>query len=190
MHVNKQELARLLGISLPTVAAYIARYGSDFPVIERGTNGRDWQFEHEDVVAFLARKRAEDREADAERAATLRQFMLPLGHNVGPPIEQSCATPAALLALARLRKLQREEAYENGRLVVAAEIERLLEDMLIDWNRMLHATVRQFGRENSLTNELQERLEVALCACQHKFVDFFDTKLRPKSERDLFDHAA
>src|SRR4051794_4751712 len=113
MRVNKAELAQILGVSLPTLAAYIVRHGDAFPVLEKGGRGRDYWFEHDAVVEFLNARKAEDEAADTERQAALRQIALPLGHNGGPAIEEVLpARPADLLAIMKIRRMQREEAYE------------------------------------------------------------------------------
>ncbi|HZL59173.1 MAG TPA: hypothetical protein VFC38_05690 [Stellaceae bacterium] len=42
--VNKGELARILTCSLPTIEALINRY-PDMPILQRGSNGVEWQFD-------------------------------------------------------------------------------------------------------------------------------------------------
>ena len=57
--INKRGLARMLGVSIPTVSAILDRY-PDFPVEARGKVGLEWRFNTADVQAFLAGKRAEE----------------------------------------------------------------------------------------------------------------------------------
>ncbi|WP_428484896.1 hypothetical protein [Rhodopila sp.] len=176
MRVNKSEIARLLGCSLPTVNAYLVRYGEDFPVLDRGGRGRDWRFDHEAVVAFLDGKRADEAAADADRQAALQQAMLPLGHNGGPPMDaEPSLRPAELLALMKVRRLQREEAYACGRLVEASKVQHALQDLLATWNRELHQALRRFGRERGLADDLVVDLTETLSGCQRRTVDYAQT---------------
>ena len=99
--VNKAEVAGILGISLPTLAAWIARY-SDFPVYERGANGREWRFDAAAVRAWeLSRREAEARD-EAARRDLLAQFALPLTDPgdaatgmASPPSKKSAASAKA-----------------------------------------------------------------------------------------------
>lgn len=191
MRVNKAELAQILGCSLPTVAVYMNRYGDEFPVLERGGRGRDWWFDHERVVAFLDDKRATEAEADAERQASLRQIALPLGHNGGPALDTAPPPirPSDMLALMKVRRMQREEAYACGRLVEAAKVSTKLEELLSSWNRELHQAVHQFGRQRGLDDDLVSDLDKTLADCQRRVVAYMRT-LGTAEPNDLFAHAA
>ena len=190
MRVNKAELAQILGCSLPTVAVYMNRYGDEFPVLERGGRGRDWWFDHERVVAFMEGKRATEAEADAERQASLRQIALPLGHNGGPELDATPPPlrPSDMLALMKVRRMQREEAYACGRLVEVGKVRATLEELLASWSREQHQMVRQFGRERGLDDDLVRDLDKALTDCQRRFVAGMQTVAA--EPRDLFDQAA
>jgi hypothetical protein len=182
MQVNKSELAQILGCSLPTIAAYITRYGDDFPVLKRGGLGQDWIFDHEAVTSFLDRKRSEELEADADRRAALRQYALPIGHNGGPSIDGDLAMkPTDLLALAKLRKLQRDEAYECGRLVVASEVTRVIGEALRLWSQRLQECVGRFSVAHELSEQDAADLERDLTDCQRGFVIAMAAKFRDKS---------
>ena len=76
--VTKKELARLLRISRQTLDLWIERYGDEFPVLERGTNGREWQFDADLVIEFLRAKQAENAARQANRDALLDQLTLPI----------------------------------------------------------------------------------------------------------------
>ncbi|WP_342627561.1 terminase small subunit [Nguyenibacter vanlangensis] len=55
--VNRQELAEILGVSLPTVTAWVRQ---KMPYVQRGSQGVDWQFDTAAVIQWRA-----DRAADA-----------------------------------------------------------------------------------------------------------------------------
>ncbi len=193
MRVNKGELAQILGVSLPTIAAYLVRYGDEFPVLERGSRGRDYWFDREAVVDFLQSRRAADAEADADRQAAIRQFALPLGHNGGPELEEAevPVRPADLLALMKVRKLQREEGYACGLLVRAADVGASLGELLRTWSRHQHQMVQQFGRERGLADDLIADLDKALTDTQRTFVAYMQQTLAPEpAQPSLFPQAA
>ncbi len=74
---NKTQLAHRLGISKSTLSSWILRYGADFPVQERGTNGRDYVFDFEEVFDFLRAKREEESKRKRARDEQLAQLRLP-----------------------------------------------------------------------------------------------------------------
>jgi hypothetical protein len=173
MRVNKSELAQILGVSLPTLAAWMADHGDAFPVLERGGRGRDWWFDHEAVTAFLDARKAEEEAGDAERQASLRQIMLPLGHNGGPPITtEPQRSPAEMLTIMKIRRLQREEAYACGRLVEVHKLKSGLENVLGALNQSLRVTVRRFGREHGLSPEVTDALDEAIKDTQRNLVAY------------------
>ncbi len=192
MRVNKAELAQILGVSLPTIAAYLVRYGDMFPILERGSRGRDYWFDHEAVVDFLQGRRAADAEADSDRQAAIRQFALPFGHNGGPPLQPEIPhRPADLLALMKVRKLHREEAYACGLLVKAADVGASIAELLRELNRHQHQMVRQFGRQEGLSDDQTARLDTALSTCQRKFVAYMQSIMAERAAQpSLFAQAA
>lgn len=185
MRMNKSELMQVLGVSPPTLAAMIARFGEEFPVLERGGRGRDWWFDHEAVIEFLDRKKAAALEADTERQEALRQFTLPLGHNGGPSIEaEALIKPMDQLALWKVRRMRREEAYQCGRLVEAAKVQEALENLFRTWGQHLRATVRQFGRDQNLDERQISALNQALLDCQTKVVAYAGTLASPTASTE------
>ena len=117
--VNKKELAAILGCSPQTLSAWVDRFGEAFPVIDRGTNGKEWRFDPPAVIAFLQSKHdAEAREA-AERAAWLQQYALP--GLTSPDDVEGVTKPSDLLALAKVRQIHRREQMEAGLLVPTSE---------------------------------------------------------------------
>ena len=173
MRVNKTELSQILGVSLPTLSAWMARYGDAFPVLERGGRGRDFWFDHEAVQTFLESRKAEDEAGDAERQAALAQLALPIGHNGGPGLEaEPELTPAELLTMWKVRRIQREEGYACGRLVEVHKVKSTVEGLLSDINRSLRMTVRRFGREHGLSTELTDALDEAVKQSQRDLIAY------------------
>ena len=159
--VNKQGLATLLGISLPTLSRWMLRYGVDFPTLERGTLGREFKFEDAAVIAFLRTKQEEQASSKAEQDEQLAQLLLPFDlPGVEPP--PKATSPKDELAAWELRKRQRIEAEASGKLVPAEPMADAIRTVLARISRDTHAFVRQVGREqgwpDSFTRELEKRL--------------------------------
>jgi Phage DNA packaging protein Nu1 len=124
VRANKAELTAILGCAPSTLTAWIERYGDEFPVVERGTNGREWQFDPADVIAFLKTRRAEEERQAAEHVALLQQFALP--GLTSPDDAAGVVKPADLLALARVRQIHRREHLESGLLVRTDDVRTAL----------------------------------------------------------------
>ena len=143
--VNKRELATILGCSLPTLSAWITRY-DDFPVQERGTNGKQWLFDAAGVREFLRGKRDEEQTEAEERAERLKQFALP---GLDQPEEAAGAVKATdLLAMARVRALQRQEQREAGLLVPTSDVRVVLTTAITRLNRALNAMLGMLARKH------------------------------------------
>jgi phage terminase Nu1 subunit (DNA packaging protein) len=144
--VNKARLAHWLGVSLPTLSKWLLKYGADFPVIERGANGRDYAFDPAAVAAFLRAKQAEQAALKSAADEQLAQLRLPFDlPGVEPPPKVS-STKGELMAW-ELRKRQRQEAEAAGKLVPAERVRSALAALLGRLSRDSHAFLRQIGRE-------------------------------------------
>jgi phage terminase Nu1 subunit (DNA packaging protein) len=189
---NKRELAALLGTTLPTLTAWIDRYGDAFPVEERGTNGRDWKFDPEQVITFLTARRDAEERAEADRAAFLEQFRLP---GLDPADAGTGATKASeLLAIARLQALQRKEALENGLLVPTSDVRMALTAALGKLNRAMNAAILQAARKHGLADATLRDIQASFHDAQREFVRAAG-RFRPEdgadgdTERGLFTDA-
>ena len=189
--VNKSELRRILGCSLPTLDRWITQY-PDFPVIQRGNQGNVWSFDADEVRAFLAAKDRSVTDAAKERAKQMRQ-LAQLGHNGGPDLLDGApmvSKPSEMLALVRLRKAEREEAQACGRLVEAEPLRQVLEEVLGAWRRTQQAWLNQAGSHLGLTEEQIDGLGIGLADCQRDLVRFMRSIGRKaESEAPLLDWA-
>ena len=141
-------------------------------MLERGRNGLDWQFDSDAVVAFLGQKEEEAAGAQGEREAAIEQLALPMGHNGGPPLgeEARALRPAELLMLAKLRKLNREEEYELGRLVRVTEVRPVLEKVVATLADQLRMLPRRFGDARGWSAEQIAELRAEIDNMQRQFV--------------------
>lgn len=143
MLVNKRECAALLRITLPTLDRWL-RDWPEFPVALRGGPGAQWQFDPDAALAFVAEKKEGADRAKQARADDLAQFALPgIGEAEQLPAAGGARTVADLIALARLRRMQREEAVAAGRLVEADRLAPVLADVLGRLGRGLRGALRQ-----------------------------------------------
>lgn len=159
--LNKQELAHWLRVSLPTLGRWMMRYGADFPVLERGSNGREFKFDPAAVSAFLRARQEEQTASKAEQDEALAQLRLPFDlPGVEPP--PKATSPKDELLAWEVRKRQRQEAEAAGALVPAAQMADAVRAVLARISRDTHAFVRQVGREqnwpDAYTRTLEQRL--------------------------------
>ena len=145
--VNKVRLAHWLGVSLPTLSKWLLKYGPEFPVLERGANGKDYQFDPAAVAEFLRLKQEEQSASKAAADEQLAQLRLPFDLPGAEPPPKATSTKDELLAW-ELRKRQRQEAEAAGQLVPVAAMRSEVMALLGDISRETHAFIRQLGREH------------------------------------------
>ena len=175
--VNMRELAVQLRTSRQTLSVWLDRW-PDFPVVERGTNGREYQFDAHAVFAFLRARRDEQARSTAERDQALSQLAFPFDPPDDAPPEPRLSLKDQVEAL-KLRRLQREEAERSGRLVEAAAVADLLTTCLTTLQRTLRAGIRQAGLEHNLPDPVIRALESRLADAQRSFVRDAAAFLRP-----------
>ncbi len=165
--VNKAEMAKKLGISLPTLTAWMDRY-PEFPVRDRGTNGRNYRFAAEDVFEFLSERKAEEAAREGARDEALAQLQLPM--ELLPRENLPKSTVKDEIDAWRLRKIQREEAVAAGTLVSAEDVRQALRSGLTRLNRGTVAFVRQLGREHNWPDSYMTKVEERLAEVQRASV--------------------
>lgn len=164
--VNRKELAALLSCSLPTVTSIIDRY-ADLPVIQRGGLGKEWQFDADLVVAFLAERRDEEAQREAERSEMLAQLALPIGR------KDENGKPVSLddeLTAVKLRRLLREEEKETGFLVPTHEVRDALAKAFRGLNANLDSAIRRVGRTHNLPDPIVRAIEAEFANARQAFV--------------------
>ncbi len=149
--VNKRELARrVLNCSLPTLDDMLERW-PDFPILRRGSNGVEWEFDAHKVVAFIRGKR-EESEREKERSAEFfQQFSLPIDDIAGDAKEM---TPAQRVQLAQARIKERELAIESGLLVNTAELRQDLTALFARLGKFLDQLPARVARDHNLPDEV------------------------------------
>lgn len=143
--VTKRELCTILRISRPTLDNWLDR-NDDFPVVERGTNGKEWQFDPAAVVAFLRDKKDQEQRDAAERAEALQQFALPIDA-VAADAEAAGLTPQQRAALARARLAERELARDSGLLVPTADVRAALQPAIRQLADHFNSVILQAARK-------------------------------------------
>ena len=152
--INKDQLATLLGCSLPTVTALIKRY-PDIPIVERGGLGQEWKFDGPAVVAFLQARRDEQNQARAAKDEQLSQLALPITERDGDADKVSADER---LKLARLRQLEREELKEAGFLVPTHEVRAVLERAMRRYAQIQESAVERISNTHNLPEAVRRAL--------------------------------
>lgn len=163
---NKAELARALRCSVPTVNVMLERW-SDFPIIERGTNGREYRFDIAGCIDFVQRQRADAERDQAERAELFAQMTLP---DLAPTLEPGAVKASDQLALARVRQMHRREQLENGLLVPTTEVRQVLTGAFTRLRRAMDASITQAARRHHLADAVLRDIVAGFHEAQRAFV--------------------
>lgn len=120
MRVNRQQLADILGITKPTISAWI---DDGLPWVEQGSKGKEWVFETKEVIAWYAECKHKERDGRA-RAQKVKDnpFTKPDMGNIGETIEEANLRKEAALA----DKHELAAAKEAGMLVPIDEVEAIV----------------------------------------------------------------
>lgn len=182
--VTKRELCLILRIARPTLDAWIDRFGTAFPIVERGTNGRGYRFDPYAVTEFLRGRQEENAAKKAERDEQLAQLLLPLS--------DTPATPGAIsledqIKAERLNVIRLENQRKAGALVPVVEIEAEQMAFMASLSRNLQAWGRQFGRTKGWPEALIREIEGSLAALQRATVreHINSAQLDPEPEQEL-----
>jgi phage terminase Nu1 subunit (DNA packaging protein) len=180
--LNKAELAHALNVSLPTLSRWLMRY-AEFPVLERGTNGRDYKFDAAAVFEFLRARQEEQAQAAADKDEQLSQLKLPFEV---PGADQAPAKTSVKdeIEAYKLRKLQREEAERAGQLVPVAQVSDALQTVFARLSRDMHAFIRQIGREQQWPDSYIRSVEARLAQAQRVSVRDLDELLGTPAVQD------
>lgn len=190
--VNKGELARILGVSKPTMSAILDRY-PDFPVEQRGGLGQEWQFDPKMAKAFIAAKKAEEDEANAAKSELLAQCSLPLDELV-PEAE----APKALSAVERMQHakamlVEDKVAKERGFLVQTTEMRMRLSPVWAALGQFLQGLPGEMGQRYNLPldviRDMRKRISEIQREMHAKLGDLL-TEDAPPGDDDEADEAA
>jgi phage terminase Nu1 subunit (DNA packaging protein) len=166
--LNKAELAHALKVSLPTLSRWQLRY-ADFPVLERGTNGRDYKFDAAAVFAFLRARQEEQEAANAEKDEQLSQLLLPF-EIAAETAPASRLSPKEELEALKLAEKKLEIAVRAGQLVAVAEVANAVETVLRRLSSDMHAFLRQVGREQQWPDGYMRAVDARLTERQRASV--------------------
>jgi len=164
--INRDQMARQLGCSLPTLDAMIKRW-ADFPVVERGDRGRPWKFDAEAVILFLQEKREEEERNQLEKNELLAQLTLPVD---APAPNYGNVDVKDLINAAKLRKLEREEAIEKRFLVRTHEVRDALEKALRRYGQAQDSAVDRVARAHNLPHAVKRALAAEFAEARTAFV--------------------
>ncbi len=169
LRLTKRELHLKLGVSRPTLDAWIDRY-PDFPIVERGTNGTPYRFDPVAVIAFLKAKQDEQAKRNAERDEQLAQLVLPL--------DRPSSEPGKIISAEERLKEAKANAAE---IALGKEVGPLEEKLLYTFgelNRHLTAFIRQLAREQNwpepILLDAERRLAEMQRACRSGLAEYLN----------------
>jgi phage terminase Nu1 subunit (DNA packaging protein) len=175
LRLTKRELHLKLGVSRPTLDAWIDRY-PDFPIVERGTNGTPYRFDPVAVIAFLKAKQEEQAKRNAERDEQLAQLVLPLDRPNNEPGKIISAEERLKEAKANAAEIALGK--ELGTLVQVGPLEEKLLHTFGELNRHLTAFIRQLAREQNwpepILLDAERRLAEMQRACRSGLADYLN----------------
>jgi phage terminase Nu1 subunit (DNA packaging protein) len=166
--VSLDEMADILGISLPTMRAR-AKLPA-FPVIARGRNGVPWQLSPEAVIAFLSEQDRQAQEADAARAAQLAQYALPIADDASPA-PSGTLTPADRLKMAQASLKEDELARQRAFLVLTTDMRQRLTEAWAPLAAFLNALPGSLGRRHNLPDAVVRDMRNAIASQQRALVE-------------------
>lgn len=148
--VNKSELAKILGVSKPTMGAILDRY-PDFPIEQRGGLGVEWRFDPELAKAFIITKRAEEEAANATRSELLAQCSLPLD-DLAPEEAGAARSLSAVERLQHARAMLAEDkvARERQFMVLKTDMRAALAPVWMSLGQSLQALPAQLAARHNL----------------------------------------
>ncbi|GBQ69693.1 phage DNA packing protein [Ameyamaea chiangmaiensis NBRC 103196] len=173
MTVNKRELARLLRVSLPTLTSWLDKW-PEFPVVERGTNGVNWQFSVDDVVTFLSDRQAEEqaRKADRDEELMKLQLTLDLGLKSEPESLPSSRVPVKeQIDLMRLQEMKVRQAEKCRQLVKVDEFADLAGGAFAQIARESGIFVRRLCQELNCSDAQLRHAEIRFADMQRGIVE-------------------
>ena len=150
--VNKDEMARRMGVSLPTLTGMM-KDNEDFPIAAGGSRGVPYAFNVADVLEWKKRKAEEARQIVADKNEFLSQF------EFEEPEETTAATPAQRLQMANAMRVERKMAMESGQLVLTASMRQAIQIALAVLGKRLDNIPGQLGREFNLPDGQQRAVK-------------------------------
>ncbi len=184
--LNKAEMAKRLKVSLPTLTNWLDRW-PDFPIVDRGTNGKSWRFDPHAVFDFLAERQEEEQRKSAGRDEQLERLQLQFDELFEPEDQpRSLGTVPAKeqIDIWRLRELKRKEAERCGKLVVAEQLQDMFSSAFATLSRDTSMFLRRLAREQDWPEAVLRKAEADLADMQRKSVTAVLDTLKQEPDTD------
>ena len=145
--LNRKQLAQALGSSEPTIDRWI---GEGMPVLERGTNGKAYQFQLSHCYAWRQLRETEQAAQDSQAENAVRQMRLALlGGDVGD--SERALNPRERQAIYAAEVEWQKLARMRGEVIPAAEVTDLLQQVFSLVRAAINAMPDRLARDAGLT---------------------------------------
>lgn len=163
MEVNRKTLAKALNVSENTISKY---QDAGMPVLEAGTNGKDYKFQLSECYAWRMARDADDQARRALETANADQLALAFRNPDEDASEETVGLTARQIADESDAEIKRLRAAEARRdLVNANRMRVLLEDLLVQCRDSIMTMVDFCELEFSLSPDQVAKLQ-ARCVDQ------------------------
>lgn len=165
------EFASLPGMpSEPTLRNMIRDY-PEFPLIERGTNGREYRIDFTAAADFIRGIRAKEDEVVRARVAEVRQFGLQLigGDAIAAPTVG--LTPAEQRAVFETELFATKLAEKRGELVRKAVVDEALGALVVWFQQHSASLSARLAKRGEFTREQLAVIDAVIAQDQHELAD-------------------
>ncbi len=169
--VNKDEMARLLRMSLPTFTNLI-KTNPDMPIAAGGSRGVPYAFDPEAVLDWRKRVIEEAGRIAAEKSEFLAQFEF-IAEDESPQPQSASQRVQTAKAL----QIERKLAMESGHLVPSAGVRRAIQTALTVLGKRLDNLPGILGREFNLPEPVQRAIRRQLDDARAVMVRDIQTEL-------------
>lgn len=165
------EFASLPGTpSEPTLRAMIRDY-PDFPIIERGTNGRSYVIDFDDAWAFIKTLRDSEEREQRARADEVRQYGLSLLGGEAMAQTQVGLSPTEHRAIMENELLATKLAEKRGDLIHKASVEEALGEMVAWFQQQGTSLSARLAKRGDFSREQLAIVDAVIAQDQRDLAD-------------------
>lgn len=164
MRCNRREIADILGITMPTVTAWVDKDG--MPYTRQGSKGVEWEFDTAEVINWFAAHKFKARDGRAKPRSARDDPFVPPGEGVESEDEAKARKERALADINELKA-----AREAGLVVPIDEVEAIVvEENARVRTRLLGIPTKLRPTVMVLMNNSREAAEKVIAAAEKEIL--------------------